>query len=301
MKVAVLNLFRWKNILLLIYLQLLIKYVVFTSFNITTTLSLLHSIIYIFSVTFIMAAGYVINDVIDLKADLINKPTEVVVSKKISIETAKQFYKILNTLGILLGIFISFHLNKPTYVFYFLGASLLLYYYSKKLKSIPFIGNLSIALLISFSIFLPFLIDVKHNNYSQNYALVRNIIIGLGLFAFLINLAREILKDIIDINGDYTLNIKTLPILLGNKRTLYLIAVICSITVALLLFAVVVFASNYKLISLYLLFFSVLPLLYFSIKITKQKSLQKLRRMSLYLKLIMFFGCNSLLLIILYN
>ena len=110
------------------------------------------------------------------------------VSKLITVEKAKRWYKITNTSGIVLGIALCLKIEKLTYSFFFIGAALLLYYYSIKLKSKPFIGNLVISFLIAFSILILgiFEIDFSIKNEYQNIAI--NIIIVLSIFAFIFDI-----------------------------------------------------------------------------------------------------------------
>ena len=68
------KLIRWKNLLLIIYVHVLLKFLVFTSFNVSTNLSLIQFIVLLISIILITSAGYIINDIYDLKSDLINKP-----------------------------------------------------------------------------------------------------------------------------------------------------------------------------------------------------------------------------------
>ena len=110
---ACLRLIRWKNLGFLIYLQVLLKYVLFSELKVDTTLTFFQFSLLIGGIVCIMAAGYIINDVFDLKTDLINKPLKRIIPEKISIEQARFLYKFLNTLGISLGIVLSLQLESP--------------------------------------------------------------------------------------------------------------------------------------------------------------------------------------------
>ena len=52
-----------------------------------------------------------------------------------------------------------------------------------------------------------------------------------AIFAFLLNLAREVVKDIEDVKGDLELRSKTLPISVGEKRSKWFIGIVLSIAV----------------------------------------------------------------------
>jgi len=292
-----LHLIRWKNLALLLYIQLVLKLIFFNRFLTETNLTTLQFSILVSAIILVTAAGYIINDVFDIKTDLVNKPKKVIVSKIFSIEDAKRYYLITNCLGITLGIGLSLNIQKPPYALFFIGAPLLLYYYSKKLKGIPLIGNISVSILIAISILIIALFDVPLQN---NFFIFKTIYLLIG-FAFFLNLIREIIKDIEDIKGDYNSNIKTLPILIGIERTKKIASLLCLFPLTLLLILVFNFASIYKITMLYLSLFSILPLLYFMIKLPKATTKKKLNNLSTLLKSCMFLGISSLILFSLNN
>lgn len=292
---AFFRLIRWKNLLLLLYIQLLLKFLFFTSFNATTNLSVLQFFTLVLAILFVTAAGYILNDIIDLKTDLINKPHKIIVADFFTVESTQRLYVITNTLGIGLGIGLSLSVQKPTFSFIFIGASLLLYFYSKKLKSKPLIGNITSSFLVAMSIISLCLFDLSYtiqNNFQQ---LVIQVTVLLSFFAFLINMVREVVKDIEDINGDYSLNMRTLPILFGISRAKKTAAFLCLFPIGLLLFIILKFASEYKFTVLYLGLFTLLPLLYVAMKLLSAKTKKDFKKLSMLLKLIMFLGINSLL------
>ena len=297
MKLAVfLRLIRWKNLLLIIYLQILLKYSLFSVVELNTNISEFQFVILLLSLILIMAAGYIINDISDLKSDLINKPQKVIVANQFSVETTQHLYLIINTLGIILGIGLSLSLQKPTYAFIFIGAPLLLYFYSKKLKSKALIGNITVSFLVALSIVTLCLFDLNFAIQNEAQQLVIYVILLLSCFAFFINLVREIVKDIEDINGDYNMKMNTLPILLGAARTKKIASFLCVFPLGVLVFIVANYASEYKLTVLYLVLFTLVPLLYVALKLLSAKTKKDFKKLSMLLKLIMFLGINALLL-----
>ena len=293
---AFLRFIRWKNLLLIIYLQILLKFSLISAVELNTNLSVFQFITLVLSLIFITAAGYMINDIFDLKSDLINKPQKVIVANQFSVETSLRLYLTTNTLGIVLGIGLSLSIEKPTFSFIFIGASLLLYFYSKKLKSKPLIGNIVVSFLVALGVMVLGIFDLNFAIQNEAQQLVIYVILLLSGFAFLINLAREIVKDIEDVNGDYNLKMNTLPILLGIARTKKIAAFLCLLPLGLLLFIVANYASVYKLTILYLVLFTMVPLLYVALKLLSAKTKKDFKKLSIFLKLIMFLGINALLL-----
>ena len=289
------KLVRWKNLLLIVFVFFVLKFSFFSTLQIQTKLSIVDFLLLLLSVLSITAAGYIINDIFDVKTDLINKPTKVIVSQKISLETAKKWYKTTNTVGIVLGIALCIKISKPTHSFIFIVISLLLYYYSKKIKTTPFIGNFLVSLLIAFSVLIFPLFEIELIAKNNNQNLASQIIWMLFFFAFSLNLIREIVKDIEDVNGDYNLKMNTLPILLGILRTRRLILFLCIIPIGILLFIILKYSSIYKFTVLYLLLFVLMPLLYFTVKLRSAKKKTEFHKLSQLLKIIMLLGINSLL------
>ena len=76
---SILNLIRWKNLVLITLVQVLIKYALFESFNIELTLNTLQFTLLVIATLFIAAAGNIINDIYDIETDLVNKPEKVIV------------------------------------------------------------------------------------------------------------------------------------------------------------------------------------------------------------------------------
>lgn len=303
--ISFLKLIRYKNLLMVLLTMVLTKYALLnTSINIKL-LSGLHFIILSISILSITAAGYVINDIFDVKTDTINKPQKLIIRTKISIKKGEFIYQILNVIGVICGLYISFTLEKINVAFVFFLSILGLYYYSKKLKQVALIGNLLIAFLVSLTIIIVFLFDtysfhkkdsiiqVLHNFFYSSSVSLK--VFGYALFAFVITFLREIIKDIEDMNGDYAANMKTLPILIGSKRTNTFVLVLSSLFFIILLYTIKELI-HYKVLFYYGVIFIVIPFAYFLFKLKFANSKIHYHYLSQLLKIIMFFGILSMLL-----
>ncbi|MCF6184052.1 MAG: geranylgeranylglycerol-phosphate geranylgeranyltransferase, partial [Bacteroidales bacterium] len=160
------------------------------------------------STAFIAAAGYIINDYYDIKIDYINKPSKVVVGKLIKRRIVLASHVVLNVFGIGIGLYLNIYIGVINFV-----AGFLLWFYSNQLKRMPFIGNFVVALLTGLSIFVLAIF------YQRNIPLLLN----YTIFAFSINLIREVIKDMEDLRGDMRFGSKTLPIVWGLRKTKYLL------------------------------------------------------------------------------
>ncbi|MCR9016535.1 geranylgeranylglycerol-phosphate geranylgeranyltransferase [Aquiflexum gelatinilyticum] len=175
----------------------------------------------ILSTVILTAAGYMINDYYDVKIDYINKPDEVIIGKGMKRRVVIFFHSFLNLTGVGIGLIVSPRIALINFI-----ASFLLWLYSNSLKRLPFIGNFTVALLTGTAIWMI-------GYYYQKSELL---VLTYAIFAFFINLIREILKDIEDRQGDRKHGCRTLPIVFGfrnTKRIIFLIAFcfICAILV----------------------------------------------------------------------
>src|SRR5690606_6276120 len=103
----ILHLIRWKNLLMIALMQLLIKYAFLEPFGATTSLDTLGIFLLIVSTVCIAAAGNIINDINDIETDLVNKPNKIVVGKSISEKTAYNLFIIFNVMGVGVGYYLS--------------------------------------------------------------------------------------------------------------------------------------------------------------------------------------------------
>ncbi len=161
------------------------------------------------------AAGNAINDYFDYEIDKINKPQRPIPSGRITRKEAKTLYLTLITIGILTSLLVNIYLFIMTII-----ASTALYTYSWKLKGTPLYGNIIVALMTG-------LVPV----YGGVAVLKFGLVYYMGLSAFLVNLAREIIKDIEDMKGDKD-KANTLPLKIGEKKSLKIGTILIILTIA---------------------------------------------------------------------
>ncbi len=156
-------------------------------------------------VTLITAAGNVINDYFDAEIDAINRPERPIPSGAVSRNAALVYAGVLFFLGVLLAGF-----TAPLCLAIAIVNAMLLVAYAARLKSTPFFGNVAVSYLAA-SIFL------FGGALAGGYRLVD--MLPLAVITFLAMLARELLKDAEDIEGDRAGGADTLPIRIGVRKT----------------------------------------------------------------------------------
>ncbi|MFP4846139.1 geranylgeranylglycerol-phosphate geranylgeranyltransferase [Winogradskyella sp. PE311] len=298
-----LNLIRWQNLIMIALTQYLIKYALllpfFDSHGVITTLKPLGFAILVIATVFIAAGGYVINDIYDTETDSINKPNKVIVGKYISEKNALTLFIILNVVGVGLGYYLSNGIGKSGFFVIFIIASALLYIYSSYLKQMLLIGNLVISLVVALSIvivgvfeLLPAMTEV---NKAAQVAFFE-IILDYAIFAFMINFIRELVKDIEDIDGDYKVGMKTLPIVIGRERANKVVFALSLIALFAVVYYVVVNLFKQIEVVSYFLVLVIAPLIYVSIKLFSAEKQSHYKHISLVIKLVMLTGISSMIL-----
>ncbi|MCS6933910.1 MAG: geranylgeranylglycerol-phosphate geranylgeranyltransferase [Chitinophagales bacterium] len=189
-------------------------------------------VLFVVSVMLVAAAGNIINDYYDFELDRAHKPHRALPQGLISLNTALLLHAVLAITGIGIAFYISYSYNYSPMEYVYMLAVLLLYAYASSLKKVAFAGNVLIALLTATPLWLLFLMEVKflatiHFEFAPRIlGLIRNAVIFYSGFAFLTNLARELVKDLQDEEGDKEFGINTLPVLYGTNTARWIAALI---------------------------------------------------------------------------
>lgn len=295
-----LKLIRYQNLLLLAFMQLLFRYGFLKFQNIFLSLNDWQYVFLVLATILIAAAGYVINDILDQETDYDNDKRNVIVGKLISEKAAYNLYFALNITGVGIGYYLANVIQKPSFAGAFIIVSATLYMYATSLKQMLLIGNIVVALLLSFSVIIIGLFDLLPATYEANQTemgVIFSILIDYAIFAFIINLIREIVKDMEDVEGDYNNGMSTLPIAIGNEKTSKIAAALGIIATLILLWYM---NSNLMPTKLYYaviygLLFVVAPMIFFVVKIWNAKTKEDFHLLSTVLKWIIFFGILSIL------
>lgn len=232
----------------------------------------------------VCAAGNILNDLVDIKIDRINRPDRPLVTGAIPKTHAFTLALALSVLSIVISLFINVSVFVAVLV-----ALLLLALYNFKAKKIPIIGNTIIAFLGG----LTFITGGLAVDKSLTFVLPGPLI--PAIFAFLFHLAREIVKDVEDIEGDRREGVTTLPQIVGVSRAL-LVALGVFFVFSLLSFFPVFkgwFGHWYEIIAVY---FIDLPILLLLIFVWGNPTPKMLRAGSMVLKGGMALGILALIL-----
>ena len=212
-------------------------------------------------------AGNAINDYFDHKIDAINKPERPIPSGRISLNVAAAYSITLFIIATIMALAIGII---PGIIVVL--SAILMFLYAYRLKKSCLIGNLSIA-------FLTGLCFVFAGVVLQTLFLS----IILGFYAFLMTMAREVVKDMEDVEGDSIEGASTFPIRFGMKASSILAAffmILASLTSPALYFI-----GIFNVIYLLILIFAIILFLTCAVSILNDQSQKNTRIVSKRIKI----------------
>jgi geranylgeranylglycerol-phosphate geranylgeranyltransferase len=212
-------------------------------------------------------AGNAINDYFDHKIDAINKPERPIPSGRITLKTALIYSVSLFVLSSIMAFIIGIVPGMIVVL-----SAVLMYLYAKRLKTSCLVGNLSIAFLTG----LCFVFGGVVLNAVE-------LSIILGVYAFLMTMAREIVKDMEDVEGDSVEGASTFPIKYGMRKSSILAAVF--MLIASLTSPILYFIGIFNIIFLIVMLVAIYLFLSCAISILRDQSVENTRKVSKQIKI----------------
>ncbi len=221
------RLVRWQNLLMMLLILLLLRYAVFLPIYKLAGIGLQTShwvfVLIGIATLLIASSGYIINDMYDMKIDLLNRPSEMIIGRKISAARAVMLHILFNLAGLGCGLWAAILTGQVKLALLFVLPVALLWLYSRKLKKEFLTGNLAIAFLAALLILIPWIFEfyalmsrpIEWATFVKFMPVMNTLALAYAIFAFLVTLIREIVKDMEDIGGDSAEGCKTIPIRIG--------------------------------------------------------------------------------------
>jgi 4-hydroxybenzoate polyprenyltransferase len=280
-------------------MQYLIKNALLVPFSVEITLNWFGFLLLVIATLCIAAAGNIINDIYDVETDTVNKPNKVIVGRSVSEKMAYNLFIIFNVIGVLIGFYLSHLVSKSGFFALFVVISALLYIYASYLKQLIIIGNVVISFLVAMSLIIVGLFEllpaITATNQDTQLTFFK-IIFDYAVFAFILNVLREIIKDIQDIDGDYKAGMNTLPIAVGRDRATKIAFALAFVPLLLVIYYLGTYMYKQLYVVAYFLVSIVAPLIYVIIKLYGAETKSDFAFLSGLIKIIMLFGALSLLL-----
>jgi 4-hydroxybenzoate polyprenyltransferase len=244
----------------------------------------------------IAAAGYIMNDYFDVLCDRVNKPDKQYIGKQITAGTAISYSVLTSIIAVILSIWLSVNLRTWLPGVLLIFALMVAWWYAIHLKKTFLWGNFAVAGMSAGTIAMAWLIEKQVTFVPQAPAtVITKVVAAISIFAFLLSLMREIIKDIEDVEGDRLLHCRSLPIVKGISFAKTILFLLIAITLLLL-----IIAQNYLLhssgfiASVWLFIFVEAPLVYFGVMLKKAYGKADYHKLSTLLKWIMLGGIGSI-------
>ena len=158
-------------------------------------------------VIFFTIGANVLNDYFDYETDRVNRPDRAIIAGDVT--RIQALY--ISIFSFLAGVFLSLQLNFNSQILSIFVSLPLLIFYNAQAKNYPLVGNVIVALILGLSFIYA---GIVFENITP--------LIVPALLAFGLTLVREIVKDIADLEGDKVVGARTLPIIFGNEKAVYL-------------------------------------------------------------------------------
>lgn len=223
---AVFSLLRYPNLILVALVQALLYAKVllpaFQKHGILPELDALRLGLFIFTTLCITAGGYIVNDIIDVPVDRINRPDKVIVGRRMEEQTVYWLYLCLNLAGFTTALYLGFYVQQIALAGLFPLATGGLFLYSAVFKRLPLTGNIIVSLYCAAVAGIMWFAE-REAFYRLGIAdrelqlILAEFLIGYMILAFLATMFRELLKDLQDRPGDEASGAHTFPIKAGEK------------------------------------------------------------------------------------
>ncbi|MFA6617455.1 MAG: geranylgeranylglycerol-phosphate geranylgeranyltransferase [Candidatus Neomarinimicrobiota bacterium] len=234
----------------------------------------------VMTVVFMTSAGNTLNDMCDIEIDRINKPDRPLPSGKLTNDNARAFMIVMFVLSNLSALVLGFW---SLIISLFIATPLLLWY-AYKLRHIALVGNIVVAFLSALSFVYA----------AQAYG---NISLGYipAVFTFIISVAREIVKDLEDLEGDSAYDSKTLPVIIGEVPTRIIAAIIIIILLPVLPFPFIngLYGKWTLIVGM---LGAVVPLIAVIVQLMQIKRKIDYHQLAIVLKVVMFLGLFAIFL-----
>ncbi len=301
------QLIRFPNLLIIILTQFLLRFALLEPFLYQDSgiepSSLADFMILVVVTILIASGGYIINDYFDVKIDRINKPDKTVIDRQVTARGAIASHLVINGIATVLGFYLAYRIHSISFGLIFPFIAIMLWFYSASYKRTFLWGNIVVAFLSAFVILIVWLFEFFHLRLDaeafafllKELGSVTRLFLAYALFAFLVSLFREIIKDMEDWEGDERYGCRTLPLVIGMKRTRIIAIILMAVNMVILGYGMLILNRlHYTLAFWYFLAFVQVPVIYLIYRVSIARSKADYHVASTITKVIMLTGILSM-------
>ena len=296
-----LKLIKYQNLLLLVMMQLVFRYLFLTQSYIDLALTDFNYILLVLSTVCIAAGGAVMQHIVNQEEDEIKQPKHRLVGTTISEAAAYNWYIGLTIVGVGIGFYLANVIYKPTFASLFVLVATLLYVQATNLKQIPLLGNCITALLVAISIVVIALFDIFPATDISNkvrMSEVFGILIDYAVLGFGLTLIKELLRDLKNRATDDMLGNNTVVTRFGLNKAKSLLGVIIVVVLGAILYYCNTFLFELTIALSFILLTMVGPLLFIGIKLITSTTQKEFALLERTLQVVLFCSILSVAVIV---
>lgn len=231
------NYINWRDITYVFVIQLLLRFGFINVFQFENPLTNSLFFVLVFSILFMTLSGYLLNGYFRFKH------SRILITSIIFL-----------ILGVLLGVFVSYEIDKLHKAILLLIVAIVITFISISLVNRSFIKTIAISMLMAFSLLVNWWYSEPTKLDPNNWKLfikLEIIVIVFSLLLFVGNLARAMLYSLKNIQTDKLKSKETFPIVFGVKKTKQTIILISILATIVIFTAVFIYAT--KLITYFII------------------------------------------------
>ena len=174
----------------------------------------------------IAAGGYILNDYFNVKADAVNRPGRLVITRQVSKESAMRLYQVLTGAGIVCGLLLAWLCHSFTLAFILIVTPGLLWFYASNYQRQFLVGNVVIAFCAALVPLTAAISEMGFLQATYGELLYTTPIpttlygwtTGFAADAFLLTWILAFVHDLENAPGDREMEYRTLPVKWGMRR-----------------------------------------------------------------------------------
>jgi len=296
-----LKLIKYQNLLLLVMMQLVFRYLFLTQSYIDLALTDFNYLLLVLSTVCIAAGGAVMQHIMNQEEDEIKQPKHRLVGTTITEAAAYNWYISLTIVGVGIGFYLANVIYKPTFASLFVLVATLLYVQATNLKQISLVSNCITALLVAISIAVIALFDIFPATDISNkvrMSEVFGILIDYTVLGFGLTLIKELLHDLKNKETDDMLGNNTVATRFGLIKAKSLVGLLLLVVLVAILFYCNAFLFELTIALSFILLTMVGPLLFIGIKLITSTTRKEFALLERTLQVVLFCSILSVAVIV---
>lgn len=303
---ASLRLIRWENLLIIILLQYLLRYMVILPLLGGSGVTNLHFFLLVMAVVLVAASRYAIHAYHDEYDDTLRKRGQPLLFKRLKKIRALQAFWLFNGVAVLLAAYLAYQYQYLPLMAILVAVPVLIWLQAVRLRKFILASHILLTFLAAAVPLLVWLLEVRAFHLmelppARCFFIAGPVVYAYAFFTAMATLLREVLKDLEDYRMDLRARNQSLPVLIGvgnaRKISVFLVALIL---VGIAFAKLIIFGEDMLWLSAYLLVAVILPFLLVLFMLLRVPADPKYCQIQQIVKLAMITGVLSMLVLHVY-